>query len=112
MRHFGHGVGHLQYDRQQEIVTQMTVESDNDHDSLADMEAQENADEESSGGEQDCDIAVDLEEESQASDREMVVDGCGSDSEADSEVIGNSLSNDGDGDDDGSDSDDTGYASF
>lgn len=101
MRHFGHGVGHLQYDRQQEIVTQMTVGSDDDHDSLADMEAQEIADEESWGGEQDCDIAVDLEE-SQKSDGEMVVDGC--DSEANSEVIGMS-------DDSDSDSDDAGYAS-
>jgi hypothetical protein len=89
MRHFGHGVGHLQHERQDEIENES---DDDDYDS--DIVAQENA--------QEDHITVDIEEEREGeSDRETDVDGY--DSEA--EMIGDSEPENGD-------SDDAGYTSF
>jgi len=95
MRHFGHGVGHLQYEWLNEIETEMpTREESDDDDQDSDIVAREDA--------QEVNIAIDVEEESLEdweSDREKGIDGY--DSEA--EITGDS--NNGD-------SDDAGYTSF
>jgi hypothetical protein len=91
MRHFGNGVGHLQYQREHEI-------NDCDHDSDGDLVAQENVAQE--------DNAVDLEESRGDSESVRDLDSemdDGYDSEA--EVIWDSDNSD-------SDSDDAGYTSF
>ncbi|KAI0266303.1 hypothetical protein BGY98DRAFT_943189, partial [Russula aff. rugulosa BPL654] len=70
MRHFGHGVGHLKYERQHGIETEITrVESDDDDDD-------DDSESDIVTHAQEDNVAVDVEEESQGeSDREMDADG-------------------------------------
>ena len=99
MRHFGHGVGHLQYKRQHEMETEITrvdLERDNDdHDS--NIVTRENA--------QENNLAVDIEDKSQgeADHGEMDVDGYNSKAE---------ISEGSDNGGASSDDSDTGYRSF
>ena len=87
MRHFGHGVGHLKYERQDEIGAKRVPEGDNNHDSGDSDDEQEDSDSSELGDP----LPVDNEDD---------------DSDEESEDVEVSDS------DSGSESDDGGYASL
>ncbi|KAI0280639.1 hypothetical protein BGY98DRAFT_963441 [Russula aff. rugulosa BPL654] len=82
MRHFGHGVGHLKYERQHGIETEITrVESDDDDDD-------DDSESDIVTHAQEDNVAVDVEEESQGeSDREMDADGYDSEDEMIGDIV-------------------------
>ena len=105
MRHFGHGVGHLKYERQQESDTKMAeVESDDTTDT-ADIE------EDSEDGVDDEDAGPYLENEEVGNSESDIEDiGHDHDDEGGSEIdVSDRDSNSDSGDSDG---DEDGYGSF
>ena len=82
MRHFGHGVGHWQYRRQEvETVTEMEADSEGDNNDIEEIDEQEDIDEDE-------------------------------ESEGEEELASEKSDEDGSGDECDSDGSDLGYASF
>jgi hypothetical protein len=103
MRHFGHGIGHLQYDQQHEFKPDRALED------VADSESSDSDDPDSVTGELDADEPHCNDQDVVGSDEEEEYDRMIIDEEGGASDV---ISSDSDSDMEGSSGDSEGYASY